>query len=528
MNTLKKNRVLSHCVPLLTGMLLFTTLIGCSKQELSAPSITTVQNSVVVAVPSEPTVGFDPCLGWGRFGNPLIQSRLVYFDASQQLQYDIATSYHMSEDGLTWTFYLRDDIYFSDGVQLTAKDVAFTFDTAKTSGANFDLTALEAMRVVSDFEVEFILSSPQFPFLYTIAQTGIVPAHAYSSSYGENPVGSGAFMLTQWDKGQQVILSTNPYYYGTAPSMTQVTLLFMSTDSALAGGRIGHVDVAITTPYFVSDINDMTLHCFTSIDNRGITLPVNPEDNAVTSDLAIRRALSYGIDRDILVDHSLNGYGTPAFSECDGMPWSHSEIAIDFDFDFALTLLEEGGWLPNSQGLREKDGVLAQFTLLYNAGDSVRQALAFSVAQQGKELGILIDTEGTNWVDIEQRMDKHAVLMGFGAESPMETYLLYHSSNAKQDYYNPEGYESEKTDFYLEQAFGATSEEEAFSFFQTVQWDGETGVSSLGDVPFLWLVNVDHLYYIRDGLSVGTQKIHPHGHDYPILSNLEQWTWLDG
>lgn len=494
-------------------------------------STSMAKNTVVIALSGEPDTGFDPCYGWGRFGNPLIQSRLFYFNEEMDLEYDLATDYVMSEEGTTWTITLREDAYFTDGTPLTAKDVAFTFMTAKEQGANFDLTVLDSISIEDDYTLSFHLTHPQFAFLYTVAQTGIVPSHSYDSNYGQAPVGSGPFVFRQWDKGQQLILTANEDYYGEVPSLKQVTLLFMNNTATLTAAKQGIVDVALTDPVTASGgsgnnfAQPMTLHQFSSIDNRGISLPVSEEHNAVTSDVAVRQALSYGIDRDLLVTYCLNGYGTAAFTECDGMPWSHPDVSVEFNPDYAISLLEQGGWHLNQEGIREKEGVLAEFTLFYYAGDSVRQALAFSVAQQVLDLGIVIHTQGSSWNEIQQNMSSNPVLLGFGAENPMETYLLYHSSNAGLDYYNSEQYRNQTTDYYLDLAMAQTSSDDAFALLQQVQWDGSTGVSALGELPFLWLVNVDHLFYIADGLSVGTQKLHPHGHDYPLLHNLQEWEW---
>ena len=60
---------------------------------------------------------------------------------------------------------------------------------------------------------------------------------------------------------------------------------------------------------------------------------------------------------------------------------------------------------------------------------------------------------------------------------------------------------------------------------QLAQWNGETGTSMKGECPWVWMVNVEHLYYVRDGLDIGDQGLHPHGASYPLLSNLHQWHW---
>ena len=105
-----------------------------------------------------------------------------------------------------WTVTLRDDVKFSDGEPLTAKDVKFTFETAANSGSVIDLNVLEKVEAIDPTNVKFTLKEAQSTFVNNLVATGIVPEHAYSEDYAENPVGSGPFQLVQWDKGQQMIV----------------------------------------------------------------------------------------------------------------------------------------------------------------------------------------------------------------------------------------------------------------------------------------------------------------------------------
>ncbi|MCR1899392.1 ABC transporter substrate-binding protein [Irregularibacter muris] len=496
------------------------------------------KEKLVMAIGSEPDGGFDPIVGWGRYGNPLFQSTLVDTDSNMEIVKDLATDYQISEDGLIWNFTLREDAYFTDGEKLTAEDVVFTFDKAKDSGSIVDLTNMKKISEVNENTVEFILHKPDSSFIYTIAATGIVPKHSYGPNYGENPVGSGPFKLVQWDKGQQIIMEANENYYGKVPEMKKVTVLFMEEDAALAVAQAGQLDVAMTSANLAQqEIDGMHLEVVKTIDNRGLTLPCLPDEgkttkdghrigNNVTSDIAIRRALSYGIDREALIKDALNGYGRPAYTECDGMPWSNEKAIVEYDVVKAKDILEAAGWIDvDKDGIREKNGQRAEINLLYAAGDSTRQVLANAVALQAEELGIKITIEGTSWDVIDQRMYSEAVVMGWGAQSPIETYLLYHSENTGKDYYNPEYFSNEKVDEHIDKAMSSLDHDEALEHWKKVQWDGETGVSTQGESPWVWLVNVDHLYYVKEGLDMGTQKIHPHGHAWPLLANLKDWTW---
>ena len=81
------------------------------------------------------------------------------------------------------------------------------------------------------------------------------------------------------------------------------------------------------------------------------------------------------------------------------------------------------------------------------------------------------------------------------------------------------------TDQYLSAAMEALTTEEAYRNWQLAQWDGRTGTSMRGACPWVWIVNVEHLYYVRDGLDIGAQQLHPHGSSMPLLQNLAEWRW---
>ena len=187
-------------------------------------------SSVVVTMPttSEPESGFDPAYGWGageHVHEPLIQSTLVRTTKDLKIENDLATEYSCSEDKLTWTVKIRDDVKFTDGEPLTAQDVAFTYNTCRDESTVNDFTMLKEAVAVDDTTVEFHMNEPYSIWPYTMAIVGIVPEHAYSETYGQNPIGSGRYIMKQWDKGQQVIFEANPDYYGEEPKIKKLTVL---------------------------------------------------------------------------------------------------------------------------------------------------------------------------------------------------------------------------------------------------------------------------------------------------------------
>ena len=498
------------------------------------------QTSVVIAMgpTSEPEAGFDPAYGWGageHVHEPLIQSTLTVTNADLTVGYDLATGYSASEDGMTWTVTIRNDAYFTDGELLTAGDVAFTYNTVKETSSVNDFTMLDYAEAVDDTTVVFHMTRPYSIWPYTMAVVGIVPEHAYdSASYGSNPIGSGRYILKQWDRGQQVILEANPDYYGEAPKMQQVTILFMEEDAAFLAARAGEVDLAYTSAtYSDQTVDGYSLAAYASVDNRGFNLPAvserkdedgNTIGNNFTSDVLVRRAINIGVDRQEMIDNVLNGYGSPAYSVCDQLPWYNEASEVEYDPEEAAALLDEAGWRMGDDGVREKDGVKAELNLLYSTGDTVRQALAADFAGQMEELGISCTLEGVGWDTAYDRALSDPLLWGWGAHTPMELYNIYHTLEGTDSAgYSP--YSNETVDAYMDQALASSDLEESYELWKLAQWDGTTGVTQDGDIPWVWLVNIDHLYWVRDGLNVAEQKIHPHGHGWSVVNNVDQWTW---
>ena len=506
-----------------------------AQAEGDAPS----QVILTMTTGSEPAAGFDPLVSWGcgeHVHEPLIQSTLITTDLNLEFQNDLATSYECSEDGLTWTFTIRDDVKFTDGEPLTARDVAFTVNgIINSAAAEADLSMVDEAVVIDDTTVELHLNKPFNALLYTLAVMGIVPEHAYGPDYGANPIGSGRYMLEQWDMGQQVILKANPDYYGEPVKMQRVVVVFMEEDASIAAAQAGQVDVAYTsaTYYDVVPTGYELLAC-TSVDSRGVSLPCVPagttksndgvdyaQGNDVTCDVAVRRALNYATDRNRLISNVLNGYGTPAFSVGDGLPWSSEDMMCETDAELARQILEDAGWVDSGDGIRAKDGVRCAFDLYYTAGDSARQGIAMEWANQMREIGIEVNPKGGSWDELYLHQYECPVEWGWGSNAPIEMYELNYSSG----WGNFSSYENATVDAYLDEALAQTHIEDSYDLWKKAQWDGEQGVAPQGAATWVWFTNIDHLYYVREGLQVAEQKPHPHGHGWSLANNVDQWSW---
>ena len=498
------------------------------------------QVTIAMGTANEPAAGFDPCVDWGcgeHVHEPLIQSTLVTTDKDMAFQNDLAVAYECSADNLVWTFEIRDDVVFSDGQPLTARDVAFTVNTIRASDkAQADLSMVQDAVATSDTVVEIRLTKPYNVLLYTLAVLGIVPEHAYGDGYGEHPIGSGRYLLKQWDRGQQAIFEANQRYYGEAPNIERITVVFMEEDAALAAVQAGQVDMAYTSAVYADrQVDGYALASYKTVDSRGTNLPVIPAGgtaveegdmayqtgNDVTCNIEVRRAINMAVDRDAMIKNVLNGYGTPAYSIGDGMPWASADMKVKRDVDAARALLEDAGWSRGEDGVYAKDGLRASLALYYAAGDSVRQAMANEFANQMAELGIEVKLTGASWDDLYPHQYTDLIMWGWGSNSPSDVYELSYSTGTM----NYARYASDITDAYLDQALAQPDVEASYPFWQKSEWDGEEGIAPQGAATWVWFANMDHLYWVREGLTVAEQKLQPHGHGWSVMNNVDRWSW---
>ena len=488
----------------------------------------------------EPEAGFDPILGWNYLAEPLIQSTLLKMTPEMEYKNDLAESWKANDDFTEYTVKIKDDVKFTDGTPLEAEDVAFTYNEAATNGAtDLDFTSLENVTAKDKNTVVFKLNRPDSTFVDKFAYLGIVPSDSYNNeSYGSNPVGSGPYKFVQWDKGQQVILEKNPDYYGKQPEFNKLTILFEQNDAAFNAAKNKEVDVAaVPLAYANETVDGYDMKLLDTIDVRGLSLPVvpntgettedgNPIGNNVTSDKAIRDALNYGINRTAIAEGALNGFGYPNF---DGiahqLPWANSEVnkIQDGDIEKAKEILNEGGWKDtDGDGIVEKDGVKASINVYYSSDASERQAIAVTIAEQAKEFGIEVNATGSNWDEMDAIKNTDPIVWGFGSTDPSTLMSEYYGDYAGQGYSNPAMVNNSAVNSHIDNAM-KMDRNSSYSEWSDVSWDGNTGISPLGDSSWLWAGEIKYGYFVDDSLDISedTALLQPHGGD--IFSNIYDW-----
>ena len=487
----------------------------------------------------EPKAGFNPLTGWGcghQNYNPLVQSCLFKTDSNGTMVPDLATNYTVSSDGLKWTVKVRDDVKFSDNSTFDAKDVAFTFNTAKDTETDLDLTNLANATATDDTTVEFNLVEPRSTFIYDLRYVGIVPEEYDNNTYGEKPIGTGPYVLDHWDKGQQAIFKANDNYYGDKPYFTQITLLFPEESTWLELAKSGQVDVVpVATSALNQTVDGYQFYevsagraqgvSFPYLEDNGNTSPAGSKiGNNVTADKAIREALNVGVDRQKMCDDIFSGHAKPEYTSVDTRDYANNASKVqDANVSQAKQILKDGGWEDtNGDGIVEKDGVKASFDLYYPPDYLDRQSLATVFAEQAKEIGIEVNLKGADWDTIYANMYSSAAVMQQTSPDPYKSiYQQYHSKEADDFYMNPGLYNNSDSDKLMEDAMHSTDFNAANTLWAQSALVNDGGWGPAGDAPFAWLVNYDYNYFIKDGIDIGNQ---PDGLGNDVLINICDWT----
>ncbi|MFQ1650861.1 ABC transporter substrate-binding protein [Aeromonas veronii] len=515
---------------------LLTLLLG-SASHAALAAAQSVPAELKLAIGAEPTEGFDPLLGWSHGSYLLLHSPLLKQNADLSWQNVLTQAVTPNKDGKGWLITLRPDLKFSNGAPLTAEDVAFTYNSAAKGGGKIDMGNFVSAKVLSPTEVAITLSAPQSTFVNVLGSLGIVSKQDYDAkAYAQKPVGAGPYRLVSFLPGQQLVVEANPYYAGGNNDFKRLVFVFIDEESAYAAAQSSQLDVVRIAPSLAPTVPaSLKLWGRPSVENRGIVFPIPPAGgkdakgypvgNDVTSDVAVRRAINYAIDRKLLADQLLEGHAVPAYSAVEGLPWLNKATAFkDGDAGHANTLLDEAGWKMGSDGIRHKGDLRAAFTLWYTSGDSTRRDLAEAVRAMLKPIGLEVSLKSGSWEQVEREMHANPVLMGWGSLDPMELYHHYQSGSGGVEFYNPGYYSNPMVDGHLKQALDAPNWQAAVPFWQQVEWDGKTGAGVQGDAAWAWLLNVQHTYLANRCIDLGKGAPEIHG-SWSLLNNLQDWRW---
>lgn len=515
------------CVGLVTGACADTSQVDTRQGASSPQGESASTQDVVIAVGAEPDT-LNPVLGYARWGDGKVAEGLLQLGVDLIPEPLLAQSLpEVSDDGLTWTYTLREGVLFHDGSPLTADDVVYTYESALDpdlgSPVAADLTALAAVEAVDEHNVRFTLDHPHSSFPVATV-LGIVPAG--SDLDDGQLVGTGPYTIESYRPGDRLVLAAHDDYWGEPAQVARATFVF-AEDAAARVARVasGEADGALLPATALARFEDDDAFEVVRRDTSDFRAIIMPETHPVAGDPAVRQALNVGLDRQSLVDGALAGSGRPAHGPIPPeAPEYSSVVEVDTDVAAARSVLEDAGWQEGPDGIRVRDGQRAELTLMYPAGDTLRQNIALEVQAQARGLGIEVTPDGLSWDAIEPRMSQDPLVYGQGNpyDADLSTYPLLHSSRALVGFDNPGGYVSPQMDAALEAGRSALGDAERNAAYADVQ------EVLAQDLPWIFLAYVGHDYVIRAGVWQGydVPLVEPHEHSMQggPWWNLSDWT----
>jgi peptide/nickel transport system substrate-binding protein len=493
--------------------------------------------TLVIALPSQPE-NLNPIAGDNIYeGNLKFFNGLLRYDKDLTAQPDLASAMpRRSADGKTVTVKVRDDVKFHDGSALTARDVAFTYnailDPDSASPMATPLDTLESAKAIDGTTVQFTLNRPD-PAFFDKLQVGIVPAAALqgkdikTAAFNRKPIGTGPYVLEEFQPGSRIVMESNPSYFRGEPKIKRIVMTAVEDENArVALLEKGTVDAAGIVPKLAERVRNNGNYNVFEVRTADARVAALPNRDPVLRDPAVRRALSYAVDRQKIVDSALDGAGEPAYGPIMKDHWAYSDVAErPFDPDEAGRLLDAAGWARSIGGTRTKGARKLSFTLMYPSNDSVRKDIALAFTSQMKDVGVDVKREGLSFDVIEKRQDRGATEFGYGTpyDPDIELYGLFHSRFASADedpFTNYTRTRNAKIDAALDAERSKLDEGDRKADFVKLQAQLAT------DASWLWLVRLRHISVVSKRVEGVDPQVEPHAHGFSRGTswNLEDWS----
>lgn len=386
----------------------------------------------------------------------LVFSRLMTYDATGHLNYDLARSVSIDQAQTTYTVAIRQDAKWHDGYNVTSADVAFTLDLIKNPATRSTITGWDniAVKVIDDYTISFTLPAVYAAFEHAL-NFPILPEHLLKdvqasalreTNFSSKPIGSGPFSFRLLQSANEssthrvIYLSRNDSYYYGAPHLERIQLYVYDDGkailNALATSEVNAaVDVSVTD---VKKIDQRRYNVAEKPISAGVYAIFNTT-NPILTDRSVRQALQKGTDT--LAIRSVLSKNTPELY----LPFTADQLTGDiptaptYDFTAANNLLTSAGWqLATGQTVRQKNGQPLQLNVV-TIKNSDYQVVLEKLVDQWRQLGIGVtttivdpDDPNTNVVQSLLQPRRYDVLiyeLAIGADP--DVYAYWHSSQAQ-------------------------------------------------------------------------------------------------
>jgi peptide/nickel transport system substrate-binding protein len=461
----------------------------------------------------------------------LVYNGLVKYDGDLNLVGDLAESWDISKDGLTFTFKLRRGVKWQDGAPFTSKDVLFTYqvmvDPKTPTAYSGDYLQVKQAEAPDDYTFRVTYAKPFAPALGSWG-LAIMPRHLLEgkditkSPLGRHPIGTGPYKFKEWRAGDRIVLTYNPdYFKGRVYLDGYVYLVKPDLATMFLELKAGNLDRMNLTPLQYTRQTaypkfDRLFKKYRYIPFSYVYLGYNLEDPRF-ADRRVRQALTHAINKKEVIEGVLLGLGEESVGPYKPGTWYYNPNVPRFDYDpeKAKALLAEAGWQPNGQGLLVKDGRPFEFTILTNQGNDLRVRTAEIIQRRLRQIGIKVEIRTVEWAAfIKEFIDKgqfEAVILGWNTGLDPDQYDIWNSTKTKPGELNFIHYRNPEVDALLDEGrhtFDREKRRQAYFKLQEIL---------ARDQPYTFL-------FIPDALPAISKRFRgikpaPAGIDY----NFDQW-----
>jgi peptide/nickel transport system substrate-binding protein len=450
----------------------------------------------------------------------LIHDNLFYQTPDAKLEPRLATKYEVSKDGLTYTLHLRKGVKFSDGTPFDAKAMKLTFDRALDPKMRvplrFAIVMIKEVKIVDDYTIRIELKNPFAPFASTLSMTitsPISPAaiEKYGDDVRQHPIGAGPYILSEWVKGDRIVMVRNETYYGKKPTVDKLTFKIIPEDATReAMLRTGQIDVCYKPlPSNVTALKaDPNITVDMPLDTRTIFMGLNCQKGVTTNKL-VRQAFNYAVDKKAICKKVLFDTAVPMEGPVSSTLYGYFKMANQYDYnpEKAKELLKKANFDFNQTvQMRTPQG-------RYLFDKQVSEAIQAYL----QAIGVKAELRTYDWptyvaglVKPIQESELEVFLLGWGPvilDADFGLYGMFHSSvNPPKGlgsafYSNPE-YDKIMDASRLEQ--NSKKRLELFKKASEIVWD---------DCPWIWLhvekFVIAYSKKIKGMVVTGTEKFYP-------------------
>ena len=454
--------------------------------------------------------------------NNLIFDGLISNNEKGEPVPNVAESYEVSEDGKTYTFKLNKGIKFTNGQELTAKDVAFTFtsicdpgyDGPRMDAVNNlvgyeeynkgDASSVEGIKVIDDYTISFTNKNVDAAGIWNFSY-GIMPESVYKFEKGNfqavkdkllEPVGSGAYKFVHFKPGQEVKFEKNPDYWKGEPKIPYIVMKVTNAQTLLQELMAGTVDIDRVGAK-PENIDPLKQAGFLNLDlymqNGYGYIGLNYGSDKV-KDPKVRQALLYGLNRDGFMQSYYQGYGQVYNSHILPTSWAYNPDVPKYEYnpEKAKELLDEAGWKDtNGNGVRDKDGVELELQWLTYTGSKYVDALIPIVQQSWEQIGVKVTPELMEFGTMMDKVNNREYDIFNGAWNlsiDPDPSGIFAISQDVPGGFNNIGWRNEEADKLLKEGKGTTNQEERKKAY--AEWQ----LKFSEDVPYILLGNAQEMF----------------------------------